>query len=273
MMNVDGRANLPVVNQPNQVNRLSIRTPPFWKINPQLWFRQVEGQFTNAGIVNDLTKFNTIIGVIDSEILSTVSDIVLNPPAANIYETLKQRLIKQFTDSDSKKLKTLLNDIQIGDMKPSDLLRKMRELSCNKVGDDLLKELWIQRLPSSIKTVVSSNDGDLDILVPIADRIFETAQINVIHTLPNPNDELLEIVQNLTQEINSLKINFRNRSRSKERFSQKPKSRHDSSSKICWYHKVYKDKATKCTQPCSFINHSENSEGHYLKRQMMLARK
>jgi len=29
----------------------------------------------------------------------------------------------------------------------------MKELSCNKVGDDLLQELWLHRLPQQIQAI------------------------------------------------------------------------------------------------------------------------
>lgn len=262
---------------PAIVNRLAVRTPPFWKINPRLWFRQIEGQFATAGIVNDLTKFNTIIGVIDSDILSTVSDLVLNPPANNIYDALKQRLIKQFTESNSKKLKILLQELQLGDMKPSDLIRKMRELACGVVGDDLLQELWIQRLPATMQAVLSSHDGTLDQLITIADKIFDSTQHNAIQTLSQDSDNKLHnVISQLSNQILSLKSDFQqnSRSRQKPKHSKSPhRSSEDDSEKFCWYHKIYKHKANKCQQPCSFIYHSENSEGRQPMRQLTPSRK
>lgn len=56
-------AAIPIVQPVNQVNRIQAKVPPFWKLNPQLWFKQIEAQFSNSGIVNDLTKYNTIVGV------------------------------------------------------------------------------------------------------------------------------------------------------------------------------------------------------------------
>lgn len=102
--NVQQNIGNPVL--PNAVNRIQVRVPPFWKVNPALWFHQLEAQFANSNIVNDLTKYNTIIGIIESDILSSVSDIVLNPPPANRYTAVKDRLIKQFTETDNKKLKS-----------------------------------------------------------------------------------------------------------------------------------------------------------------------
>ena len=56
----------------------------------------METQFYNSDITRDKTKYNTIVGVIDSDILSCVSDIVLNPPPSKKYVTIKERLIKRF---------------------------------------------------------------------------------------------------------------------------------------------------------------------------------
>lgn len=75
------------------ISRIQVKVPPFWKQNPQLWFRQLEAQFAKSNVTQDLTKFNTIVGVVESDILAFVSDIVLNPPANNMYDTIKNRLI------------------------------------------------------------------------------------------------------------------------------------------------------------------------------------
>lgn len=92
-VNPDGQPDPQAHAQNNAVNRIQVKIPPFWKLNPALWFKQLEAQFANSGVNSQLTKFNTIVGVLESDVLSFVSDIVLNPPAANQYNTIKARLI------------------------------------------------------------------------------------------------------------------------------------------------------------------------------------
>lgn len=216
---IDGAAPLaPAIIQPNAnanananaVNRIHVRVPPFWKLNPQLWFKQIEAQFANSAINNDLTKYNTIVGVIDSDVLTSVSDIVLDPPNINLYETLKQRLIKNFTDSDNKKLDQLLHDLTLGDTKPSDLLRRMRAISCGKVSDELLKTLWIQRLPATLQAILSSSSDQLPQLVIMADKIFDVTEISRIQAVSTskPHD-LVNVICNLEDKIESLQNDFR----------------------------------------------------------------
>lgn len=269
--------------QPNAVSRIQVRVPPFWKLNPQLWFHQLEAQFANSHIVNDLTKFNTIVGVIESDILSAVSDIVLNPPAINLYDAIKTRLISQFSETEHKKLKSLLNDLTLGDMKPSDLLRKMRELSCGKVGDDLLKTLWLQRLPITIQTVLSTSNDLLTQLTVMADTMFDiTEASSSVQAISSPLtknlDDLVNVVYKLDDKINSLKKDWSeskkshgqtSRNRSPATYKANPSSKNG----FCYYHKHFGKDAIKCKTPCNFIvQNSENSQAKQVSRHLSQAR-
>ncbi|GFW59948.1 hypothetical protein TNCV_4864031 [Trichonephila clavipes] len=112
-----------------EVARIALRLPPFWKSNVRLWIAQCDHAFTFSGISSDDTKYSALVANLDAETLSYVSDIVLSPPNSDKYHTLSQRLITQFSDSETQKIKKLLTDLQLGDEKPSHLLRKMKELS------------------------------------------------------------------------------------------------------------------------------------------------
>ena len=45
-------ANIGVVN---------VKIPPFWPADPQVWFMEVEVQFTTRGIVQRCTKYDYIV--------------------------------------------------------------------------------------------------------------------------------------------------------------------------------------------------------------------
>lgn len=278
LVNVQANANVPPIN--NNVNRIQVRVPPFWKVNPQLWFKQLEAQFTNSGIVNDLTKYNTIIGVVESDILSSVSDIVLNPPAINLYETLKARLIHQFTESDNKKLKCLLNELTLGDLKPSDLLRKMRELSCGKISEELLQTLWLQRLPTPIQTVLATSNDNLNQLMVMADTMFDISEAS-IQSISSPSEtqlsDLVNVVYKLEDKISSLQKDLhasraRYRSASRNRSPKTSPGFSTTDDKYCFYHKKFGKKAIKCTNPCDFKK-SENSNASQTSRRLTPAQK
>ncbi|GFT51660.1 uncharacterized protein TNCV_4071131 [Trichonephila clavipes] len=167
------------------------RLPPFWKSNVRLWIAQCDHAFTFSGISSDDTKYSALVTNLDAETLSYVSDIVLSPPNSDKYHTLSQRLITQFSDSETQKIKKLLIDLQLGDEKPSHLLRKMKELSNGQLQDDFLQSLWLQRMPPYIQTVLSASSEPLDKLAIIADKVSEvvgsSSTICAPTTVPPPS--------------------------------------------------------------------------------------
>ena len=128
---------------------MSVRIPPFWHAKPALWVAQIESQFAAAGITNNRTKFHTVVAAIESSVLSQIIDIVLNPPVDNMYNTLKTRLLEHYAVSEQKHIRKLLQNLELGDMRPTQLLREMRDLAGNEMNDNLLKSVWIGYLQST----------------------------------------------------------------------------------------------------------------------------
>ncbi|GFY13201.1 hypothetical protein TNCV_364481 [Trichonephila clavipes] len=255
-----------------EVARIALRLPPFWKSNVRLWIAQCDHAFTFSGISSDDTKYSALVANLDAETLSYVSDIVLSPPNSDKYHTLSQRLITQFSDSETQKIKKLLTDLQLGDEKPSHLLRKMKELSNGQLQDDFLQSLWLQRMPPHIQTVLSASSEPLDKLAIIADKVSEvvgaSSTICAAKTVPPPSqssscnaqptmDSLARQIQELSLQVAEL---TRERNSSlHQRYSSDRRRSHSRSrsvnkgSGICYYHRRYKEQARKCVSPCAFV--------------------
>ncbi|GFT24027.1 transposon Ty3-I Gag-Pol polyprotein [Trichonephila clavipes] len=263
-----------------EVARIALRLPPFWKSNVRLWIAQCDHAFTFSGISSDDTKYSALVANLDAETLSYVSDIVLSPPNSDKYHTLSQRLITQFSDSDTQKIKKLLTDLQLGDEKPSHLLRKMKELSNGQLQDDFLQSLWLQRMPPHIQTVLSASSEPLDKLAIIADKVSEvvgaSSTICAATTVPPPSqssscsvqptmDSLARQIQELSLQVAKL-TRERNSSRH-QRYSSDRRRSHSRSrsvnrgSGICYYHRRYKEQARKCVSPCAFVQKTNRKSG------------
>lgn len=242
-----------------EINRVAFRAPPFIAANPRVWFLQVESQFTGAGIVTDNLKYHSVVAALDIKTLEAVIDVIESPPAQKMYDALKERVLETYAKSDASRLRSLLQEVQLGDRKPSQLLQEMRNLAKGDIKEDILKNLWLQRLPLNIQQILSiSNDG-LTNLAAIADKIAEItpytpASINAIN-----NDSALEVIKEELKEIRGTLRDLqarekmrRDRNRSRGRYRSKSVEK---ANNYCWYHTKFADKANKCTKPCMY---SEN---------------
>lgn len=270
-----------------EISHIGVKIPPLWKNNINLWFIQVESSFTLSKITSDTTKYHTIISSIDAEALTTVSDIVLNPPADNKYLALKQRLIAEYSDSETKQIKKLLSELQLGDLRPSHLLRQMKQLAATKISDDFLKSLWLSRLPQDIQTILSVSNENLDGLSILADKVSEVKGKNSYsicsaesnpHKTPvsfPPASECSELekgvispiaeslvslkkeIAKLSEEVRALSRNVckQNRSHSRGRRSVSRFRKHtedNTDDNICYFHTKFGENAKRCILPCSF---------------------
>lgn len=244
---------------------LSSRVPEFWTDQPRAWFIQLEATLAPQKL-GDHAKYDLTVSKLSKEVILQITDILVSPPEEGKYIALKSRLLSIFEESQNRQIQKLIGEMELGDQRPSQLLRRMRDLARNKINDDTLMVLWQNLLPTSVRGVLAVIETkDLDKLSTVADKVLENSRSsNVAEVSPSTatssaNSIEAEIVK-LTQRIANLergrstsryRNNFRNRSRSR---SQGPQHRRK---KLCYYHYRYKVKANKCIQPCAWKNLSD----------------
>lgn len=233
-----------------------LKLPKFWKSNAELWFALADAQFAQHGINTESAKLFAVIIEMDENVLTIVSDIVLNlPPTA--YQDLKKRLIGHYAVSKENRIKDLMTFTELGDKKPSQLLREMRICAKSDVSDNFLKTIWIQRLPTQMQAVLMVSLDSLDELAKIADRISDSIQISSTSISSAQSCSQIECLQNqiadLTQAVDELK--FR---RYSEKNSLHKKRNGTSSTGFCYFHKRFGANARKCRSPCNFKHGAGN---------------
>ncbi|PZC82925.1 hypothetical protein B5X24_HaOG209368 [Helicoverpa armigera] len=152
------------------------RLLPFWREIPRAWFIQFEAVIDPLKTSDD-QKFRYLLQQLQTVDLQHLTDILYNPPATGKYEKVKQRLLEAYDKSDVKNFQKLISGLELGDQKPSQLLRKMRELASGMITEEGLKIEWLNHLPAQVRVVLSVNkESSLDTLAAMADKMVEYAE-------------------------------------------------------------------------------------------------
>ncbi|UYV65185.1 hypothetical protein LAZ67_3003492 [Cordylochernes scorpioides] len=116
---------------------------------PDIWFHQVEAQFLINNIKTENTKLNYLIAQLDPKYVENLWDIITSKEI-NKYSEAKERLLRIFKDGESKIIRKLLSGIELGDLKPSQLLQKLRSLATEDLSVKFIKTLWLEGHPSML---------------------------------------------------------------------------------------------------------------------------
>lgn len=260
-----------------EVISVKSRIPQFWRDKPRLWFAQFETMVANQKL-SDENKFGLVVAQLEKVDVEQISDIIMSLPNTGRYEQTKKRLLSVYEESENKQLQKLLNEVELGDQRPSQLLRRMRDLARNKLPDETLRMLWMSHLPASTRAVLSvSMESNLDSLAAMADKMDEqTKEINSIcscshgsnnshqPTTSKTEDRLINMIESLSREVAELKMD-RSRSHYRRPYRSRFRSRsHSRSSKntvdICYFHKKFGKEAYRCRSPCNFENKNKHTQ-------------
>lgn len=242
------------------------RIPEFWRDQPSLWFNQLEAILAPQKQGDDY-KYFTVIAKLSKEEILQVSDIITSPPTTEKYKALKERLINCYEESEQRQFQKLLSEMDLGDQKPSQLLRKMQVLGRGKIGDETIKLLWLRLLPSSITTVLAvTEDMDMDKMSQIADKIINNSKSTEVSAVNiNKADEsamtcILAQLAKIQLELSAIQDDRRNHRRStqshynRQHFSSRSSSRASSreGKYFCFYHNKYGINSKRCIKPCDW---------------------
>ncbi|GBM72680.1 hypothetical protein AVEN_52854-1 [Araneus ventricosus] len=138
----------------------AVQIPVFNRSDPGLGFVMCESTFalaTPKAITESVTKYNYIVSHLPPDSASLIRDVLMKPDATDPYSQIKKELINRSGESFQHEIRKLLSGEELGNRKPSELLRNMkRRAESLNVADNLMLELFLQRLPSSVQTILAA---------------------------------------------------------------------------------------------------------------------
>ena len=139
-------------------------------------------------------------------------------------------MICRTSASEQKRLQMLLAEEELGDKKPLQLLRRMRQL-LGGLEKGIFKQLFLQLLPANAQLVLASSrdTAPLDQLATLADRILEVYVPPAVNAVappppPSPSDlsDLRDQLAQLTTQVNSMQAHLKRLSRARSHSRSRP---------------------------------------------------
>ncbi|KAH8010005.1 hypothetical protein HPB51_024355 [Rhipicephalus microplus] len=167
-----------------------VNLPPFWPNSPSTWFLQVEAHFRLRQITSQQTRHWHLVSCLPPDVADDLADILASPHPSHSYDTLKAAIISRKSESEHSRLQQLITATELGDRRPSQLPRRMRQLLGGPSApqeEKLLRELFFQRLPQSMVLVlVAAGDVPLDTLAEMADRVADYSRAHSLNAVTTP---------------------------------------------------------------------------------------
>ncbi|GFW59646.1 hypothetical protein TNCV_2756551 [Trichonephila clavipes] len=168
-------------------------------------------------ITDSRTKFNYIIAHLPPEAATIIRDVIMNPDPVEPYEKARTELIKRSGESSHQEIRKLLIGEELGDRRPSELLRVMRRRAeSHSVPDDLMLELFQQHLPTRVQSILAAiSPLTLEKAAEVADRVMEVTPIAVSACSVSSDKNSIE--SHVLEEIKKLNLHIDEISRSRSR--------------------------------------------------------
>lgn len=227
------------------IHHVAVKPPIFYKKSPETWFRQMEAQFTLAGITKTTTKFCHVVSALPEEIACGVLT-----DDCETYEDIKAAVLTHLKANKHQLIEQALSTMDLGDMRPSqfvaEIKRRFRDIGLT-ADDAIIKSRLLSALPVSLKSaLVGHDDSTLDQYVKIADSMLAV----VASSSPFINVSAVQEQQQQHRGRDNYRVQGRHSGQgTSNRYAVKP-FHPDQRPRICNSHIFFADRAKYCRPWC-----------------------
>ena len=226
--------------QQTHAARITVKPPPFYRKSPETWFRQLEAQFSLAGVTSERTQFYHALAALPEEIACDVD------PAINRYRDLKEAILDSLRANRFLLIEEALSTMQLNDRRPAqfvaDIKRRFAEVGL-KADEAVIKSRLLSALPPSLRSaLVAHEDSDIETFAKIADSMLAVTA-----------SETPFSVRGVRSDFSSHTRSSKGHPRSPESKTFAPRPFHaNQRPKVCNAHIYYGSKARTCRNWCQW---------------------
>jgi len=250
-------------HEDEHVGHVAFRIPDFWPHDPATWFRKIESKFRICNIKQSSTKYDHLLSALPTDICGSINDSLaeIDENAEDAYEQLKALLTARYTRDRWARSFELHKFPEIGDMKPSEMMRQMKALlPPDSNPGTYFMSAFLLRLPADmIDHIISQDFEDCTKMAEYADKLYARRRNNAIAAV---TDSPVHAVSGGRRRESS-PHDRRRRSPSRQgRSRRKTPGPYKEDSDICYYHTSYGEQAIKCKPGCQWVPGNGSAAGN-----------
>ena len=274
----------------NHVKKVEL--PTFDKKNIHTWIRRVEAAFGRAGVTLAKDKFFFIEAKLDVNLNPKINEFLCGDLTDETWDTFLEYLQEEYGKTKEQQAALFLKGIPRDNLRPTQHLAKIKDLTKDIELNDLIKEMVLQELPSTVRqTLAERPDLSAEAAAKAADCYFDrdgrpkhnaaTASVSNVDQCPGLVD-----TEDEGEQINAIPrgkfrggFNGRGKSRypkpqqqqrnftpafsDSQNATNKPKTdvnKKTSLRQICRFHLQFGEKAFNCEPGCQYKAKSQQSQ-------------
>ena len=277
----DAAAAATTTSTNNHIKKVEL--PNFDKKNIHTWIRRVEAAFGRAGVTLAKDKFFFIEAKLDVNLNPKVNEFLCGDSTDETWDQFLEYLQDEYGRTKEQQAALFLKGIPRDSLRPTQHLAKIKDLIKDIELDDLIKEMVLKDLPSTVRqTLAERPDLSAEAAAKAADCYFdkegrpkhanEQSSINNVDQCPGLVDTEDEGDQVNAIPRGKFRGNFNNRGRNRQK-SQQPQrnftpafannqsanknpttdpNKKSSLRSICRFHRQFGEKAHNCEPGCQF---------------------
>lgn len=117
------------------------------KSNPELYLAQLENIYKAKWTTSQKEKFANVVSLLPNDIARNVRELIIKPLSKNPFKVLEKEIVSWTSMSEQKKIVQILSKETLGECKPSQFLRRLKELAGNYDDDDIICHIFLSWLP------------------------------------------------------------------------------------------------------------------------------
>ena len=263
-----------------------VELPTFDKKNIHTWIRRVEAAFGRAGVVLPKDKFFFIEAKLDVNLNPKINEFLCGDSTEETWDAFLEYLQEEYGRTKEQQAALFLRGIPRDGLRPTQHLAKIKDLTKDIELDDLLKEMVLKDLPTSVRQTLAERPGlSADAAAKAADCYFdkdgkpkhshEAASVSNINDCPGLVD-----TEDESEQVNAIGRNkfagnnrgrnrkpfqrnftpaFSDKSQSVPRGNAAGPSKPQNLKQVCKFHLQFGEKAYNCEPGCQYKAKSQQN--------------